>query len=91
MTIDLSRLAMALMCTPATSLLSEIVFSTLGDIVTQNRARLQSKFVDTLVFLEKEHELRRGDCKCARFWVMMSLVVYVQSFFTAAKKTRVFF
>ena len=49
----LARLAMALMCTPATSVPSERVFSTAGDIVTQNRARLQPQHVDTLVFLKK--------------------------------------
>ena len=49
----LARLAMALMCTPATSVPSERVFSTADDIVTQNRVCLHPKHVDTLVFLKK--------------------------------------
>ncbi len=47
------RLAKSLFCVPATSVPSERVFSTAGDIVTQQRANLKSKHVDVLIFLKK--------------------------------------
>ena len=46
-------LAKALLCIPATSVPSERVFSTAGDIVTQSRAALKAKHVDMLIFLKK--------------------------------------
>lgn len=49
----LSRLAKCLLCIPATSVPSERVFSTAGDIVTQRRAALKGKHVDMLIFLKK--------------------------------------
>lgn len=49
----LSKLAKALLCIPATSVPSERVFSTAGDILTAQRASLKSKHVDMLLFLKK--------------------------------------
>jgi hypothetical protein len=49
----LSELARALLCIPATSVPSERVFSTAGDILTSQRANLKGKHVDTLIFLKK--------------------------------------
>lgn len=49
----LARLAKSLLCIPATSVPSERVFSTAGDIVTQQRSNIKSKHVDILIFLKK--------------------------------------
>ncbi len=49
----LSRMAKAHLCIPATSVPSERVFSTAGDIITQSRACLKPKHVDMLLFLKK--------------------------------------
>ena len=49
----LARLAKYLLCVPATSVPSERVFSTAGDILTGQRANLKSKHVDALIFLKK--------------------------------------
>ena len=38
---------------PGTSVPSERVFSTAGDVVTAQRATLKSKHVDMLIFLKK--------------------------------------
>ena len=41
------------LCIPATSVPSERIFSTAGDIVTAQRASLSSDIVDKLIFLKK--------------------------------------
>lgn len=49
----LSRKARQLLCIPATSVPSESVFSTAGDILSAQRSTLKSKHVDYLIFLKK--------------------------------------
>lgn len=49
----LSKLACAYLCVQATSVASERVFSTAGDIVSAQRASLTSDNVNTLIFLKK--------------------------------------
>ncbi|XP_062566541.1 E3 SUMO-protein ligase ZBED1-like [Saccostrea cucullata] len=49
----LSVIAKQYLCIPATSVPSERVFSTAGDIVTAQRASLKPKHVDMLIFLKK--------------------------------------
>ncbi|XP_050958508.1 E3 SUMO-protein ligase ZBED1-like [Labeo rohita] len=49
----MSRLAKVYLCIPGTSVSSERVFSTAGDIVTAQRSVLSSKHVDQLLFLNK--------------------------------------
>ena len=48
-----ARLAKMLLCIPGTSVPSERVFSTAGDILNAQRANLKAKHVDKLVFLKK--------------------------------------
>ncbi len=49
----LAYVAKALLCIPATSVPSERVFSTAGDVVNAQRATLTPENVDMLVFLKK--------------------------------------
>ncbi|XP_034038593.1 zinc finger BED domain-containing protein 1-like [Thalassophryne amazonica] len=49
----LSRLAKTYLCIPGTSVSSERVFSTAGDIVTAQRSALNPEHVDQLLFLHK--------------------------------------
>ncbi|KAK3091045.1 hypothetical protein FSP39_016751 [Pinctada imbricata] len=49
----LSFYARTVLCIPATSVPSERVFSTAGDIVSSQRAALKSDHVDKLIFLKK--------------------------------------
>ena len=51
----LSKAAKIYLCIPATSVPSERVFSTAGDIVTAQRATLSADNVDKLIFLKKNH------------------------------------
>ena len=49
-----AKLAKVYLGIPATSVPSEIVFSTSGDIVTAQRSALNAENVDKLIFLKKE-------------------------------------
>lgn len=49
----LALIARQFLCVPATSVPSERVFSTAGDIVTSQRAALKPEHVDQLIFLKK--------------------------------------
>ena len=49
----LSSLAKKYLCIPATSVASERVFSTAGDIVSSKRSLLKPEHVDQLIFLKK--------------------------------------
>ncbi|XP_053376453.1 E3 SUMO-protein ligase ZBED1-like [Mercenaria mercenaria] len=49
----LSYLARKMLCIPSTSVPSERVFSTAGDIISDQRASLKPKRVDQLIFLKK--------------------------------------
>ena len=53
----LSKLARKYLCVPASSVPSERIFSTTGNIVNKKRACLSSENVDMLVFLNKNHGL----------------------------------
>ncbi|KAK0131409.1 Zinc finger BED domain-containing protein 1 [Merluccius polli] len=53
----LAKLAKNYLCIPGTSLASESVFSTAGDIVTAQRSMLSSEHVDQLLFLQKNLEV----------------------------------
>lgn len=53
----LSQLAEMLLCIPATSAPAESVFSTAGNLVTDNRNRLKPKHVDIMLFLNKNYHL----------------------------------
>jgi hypothetical protein len=50
---DLSLLSQTYFCVQATSVASERVFSTSGDIVSATRSCLKPDLVDSLVFLKK--------------------------------------
>ena len=50
---NLSKLARRVLCSPATSVPSERVFSTAGGTVSKSRAALDSESVDKLIFLNK--------------------------------------
>lgn len=49
----LARMAKVMLCVTATSVPSERVFSTAGDIITHERSTLKPKNVDMLIFLKK--------------------------------------
>lgn len=51
---NLAHLAKKFLCIPATSVPSERVFSTAGDIVTAQRSQLKAEHVDVLIFLKKK-------------------------------------
>ena len=49
----ISEVAKQVLCTPGTSVPSERVFSTAGDIITANRSALKWTNVDKMLFLKK--------------------------------------
>ena len=53
----LARLALPHLCIQATSVASERMFSTAGDIVTKKRNRLNPKMVNMIMFLNKNYRL----------------------------------
>ena len=53
----LSNLVKSRLCIPATSVPSERVFSTAGDIVSAQRASLKPDMVDILIFLKKNFKI----------------------------------
>ena len=53
----LSKSAKILLCIPATSIPSERMFSTAGDIITAQGAALSGENVDKLIFLKKNMKL----------------------------------
>lgn len=53
----LSRVAKQLLVVQATSVASERIFSTAGDIVSEKRSRLDGELVNAIIFLNKNHEL----------------------------------
>ena len=50
---NISQVAQRYLCVPGTSVASERVFSTAGDIVSASRSRLDPEHVDMLIFLQK--------------------------------------
>ncbi len=48
-----------MLCIPATSVPSERVFSTVGDILSAQQACLKAKHVDMIVFPKKTHEIKK--------------------------------
>ena len=53
----LAKLAKTMLCIQGTSVPSERVFSTAGDIVTSQRSVLHPDHVDVLIFLKKNMQL----------------------------------
>ncbi|KAI2645902.1 E3 SUMO-protein ligase ZBED1 [Labeo rohita] len=53
----LANLARSCLCIPATSVASERVFSTAGDIVSSQRSSLQPDCVDQFIFLKKKSQV----------------------------------
>lgn len=58
----LQRLAKIYLCVQATSVASERIFSTAGDIVTATRSCLDSDHVDQLIFLKKNFSESKDMC-----------------------------
>ena len=56
----LSKLAVPYLCLQGTSVASERVFSSAGDLITKKRNRLSSDMISTLVFLNHNHGLLDG-------------------------------
>ena len=53
----LSRLARRILVIQATSVCSERVFSTAGDVVTAKRSRLSAENINSIIFVNKNHHL----------------------------------
>ncbi|KAL3847414.1 hypothetical protein ACJMK2_018326 [Sinanodonta woodiana] len=53
----LAKLAESLLCIPSTSVPSERVFSTAGDMVNAQCSALKPNHVDALIFLKKQNEV----------------------------------
>ena len=57
----LSKLAAQIFCVPATSCPSERVFSTAGNVITEDRASLSPEHANMIVFLYENHARRSGN------------------------------
>ena len=53
----IAKFAKHMLAIPATSVPSERIFSTAGDVITASRASLKPKNVDMLIFLKKNADL----------------------------------
>ena len=89
----LSRMAKLYMSVPATSVPSERVFSTAGDILTASRATLSPQHVDQLIFLKKKFDWKgeliwiiRKTCGKASYVFLFYLRLFANCIFLKGTK-----